>query len=94
MFQSTNKLAIVKPLSFGFDQNSAKTNCFQTNKSQKNLLKLVINEHLKLKQTLYQNNIDFEILNRIQDEQDMLDGKAKEEKKEETFSGFAERRSK
>jgi ASC-1-like (ASCH) protein len=36
----------------------------------------------------------FEILNRIQDEQDMLDGKAKEEKKEETFSGFAERRSK
>ena len=36
----------------------------------------------------------FEILNRIQDEQDMLDGKDKEEKKEETFSGFAERRSK
>ena len=36
----------------------------------------------------------FEILNRIQDEQDMLDGKAKEEKKEESFSGFAERRSK
>ena len=36
----------------------------------------------------------FEILNRIQDEQDMLDGKAKEEKKEETFGGFAERRSK
>ena len=63
MFQSTNKLAIVKPLSFGFDQNSAKTNCFQTNKSQENLLKLVINEHLKLKQVLYQNNIDFEILN-------------------------------
>ncbi len=37
---------------------------------------------------------DFEILNRIHDEQDMLDGKAKEEKKEESFSGFAERRSK
>jgi hypothetical protein len=36
----------------------------------------------------------FEILNRIQDEQDMLEGKVKEEKKEESFSGFAERRSK
>ena len=36
----------------------------------------------------------FEILNRIQDEQDMLDGKAKDDKKEERFSGFAERRSK
>ena len=35
----------------------------------------------------------FEILNRIQDEQDMLDGKAKDDKKEESFSGFAERRS-
>ncbi len=36
----------------------------------------------------------FEILNRIQEEQDMLDGIVKEEKKEESFSGFAERRSK
>tara|TARA_Y100001937_G_scaffold96963_1_gene131896 strand:- start:86 stop:358 length:273 start_codon:yes stop_codon:yes gene_type:complete len=35
----------------------------------------------------------FEILNRIQAEQDMLDGVVKEEKKQ-TFSGFAERRSK
>ena len=36
----------------------------------------------------------FEILNRIQEEQDMLDGKTQDEKKEESFSGFAERRSK
>ena len=38
----------------------------------------------------------FEILNRIQEEQDMLDGKTdkKEDKKEESFKGFAERRSK
>ena len=37
----------------------------------------------------------FEILNRIQDEQDMLDGKPKEEEeKQQSFSGFAERRSK
>jgi hypothetical protein len=36
----------------------------------------------------------FEILNRIQEEQDMLNGVVKEEKKEESFSGFAERRSK
>ena len=36
----------------------------------------------------------FEILNRIQAEQDMLDGVVKEEKKTESFSGFAERRSK
>jgi len=36
----------------------------------------------------------FEILNRIQAEQDMIDGVVKEEKKTESFSGFAERRSK
>ena len=38
----------------------------------------------------------FEILNRIQEEQDMLDGNSdiKEDKKEESFKGFAERRSK
>ena len=36
----------------------------------------------------------FEILNRIQEEQDMLDGKTKEEKKDSAFSGFAEKRSK
>jgi hypothetical protein len=34
----------------------------------------------------------FEILNKIQDEQDMLDGNVKEEVKQESFSGFAERR--
>ena len=36
----------------------------------------------------------FEILNRIQEEKDMLDGKVKEDKKDESFSGFAEKRSK
>ena len=36
----------------------------------------------------------FEILNRIQEEENMLEGKVVEEKKEETFSGCAERRSK
>jgi len=36
----------------------------------------------------------FEILNRIQEEQDMLDGKIKEESKDNAFSGFAEKRSK
>ena len=36
----------------------------------------------------------FEILNRIQAEQDMLDGKPAEEQVKESFSGFAERRSK
>ena len=36
----------------------------------------------------------FEILHRIQDEQDMLDGKAPEETKEKVFKGFAEGRSK
>ena len=35
----------------------------------------------------------FEILNRIQDEQNMLDGVVKEDK-QESFGGFAERRSK
>jgi len=36
----------------------------------------------------------FEILNRINDEQDMLDGKVKEKEKQKNFSGFAEKRSK
>ena len=36
----------------------------------------------------------FEILNRIQEEQDLLDGKALEDKKEKVFKGFAEGRSK
>ena len=35
----------------------------------------------------------FEILNRINEEQDMLDEKPKEVKKETTFRGFAEGRS-
>tara|TARA_R100001463_G_scaffold49222_3_gene98917 strand:- start:819 stop:1094 length:276 start_codon:yes stop_codon:yes gene_type:complete len=36
----------------------------------------------------------FEILTRIQEEEAMLDGKPVEEKKESTFKGFAEGRSK
>ena len=36
----------------------------------------------------------FEILNRIQEEQAMLDGKPQEQKKEKVFKGFAEGRSK
>ena len=36
----------------------------------------------------------FEILNRIQEEQDMLDGRLKEKVEQQAFSGFAERRSK
>jgi len=36
----------------------------------------------------------FEILNRIEEEKNMLEDKPKEEKKEEVFKGFAERRSK
>ena len=36
----------------------------------------------------------FEILNRIQEEENMLENKPKEEVKKKTFSGFAEKRSK
>ena len=36
----------------------------------------------------------FEILNRIHEEENMLEGKPIEEKKESTFKGFAEGRSK
>jgi len=36
----------------------------------------------------------FEILSRIQEEQDMLEDKPKENKKQTTFKGFAEGRSK
>ena len=36
----------------------------------------------------------FEILNRIEEEKNMLENKPKEEKKTESFKGFAERRSK
>ena len=35
----------------------------------------------------------FEILNRIQEEEDMLNGVSKEEVKAKSFSGFAEKRS-
>ncbi len=36
----------------------------------------------------------FEILNRIQAEEDILNEKPKEDKKEKTYKGFAERRAK
>ena len=36
----------------------------------------------------------FEILNRIQEEENLLEGKTPEEAKEKTFKGFAESRSK
>ena len=36
----------------------------------------------------------FEILNRIQEEENLLEGKVPEEKKEKVFKGFAEGRSK
>ena len=36
----------------------------------------------------------FEILNRIQEEENILEGKTPEEAKEKTFKGFAESRSK
>ncbi len=36
----------------------------------------------------------FEILNRIQEEENLLEGKTPEETKEKTFKGFAEGRSK
>lgn len=36
----------------------------------------------------------FEILNRIQEEERILENKPKEEEQQKTFSGFAERRSK
>ena len=36
----------------------------------------------------------FEILNRIQEEENLLDGKAPEEAKKKVFKGFAEGRSK
>jgi len=36
----------------------------------------------------------FEILNRIQEEENLLEGKVPEEKKERVFKGFAEGRSK
>ena len=36
----------------------------------------------------------FEILNRIEEEKNLLEDKPKEEKKEKTFKGFAEGRSK
>jgi len=36
----------------------------------------------------------FEILNRIQEEENLLEGRSAEEKKEKVFKGFAEGRSK
>ena len=41
LFQSANRLAIVKPTSFGYDDISAETNVFQNNHSSNKLFKLV-----------------------------------------------------
>ena len=63
LFQSANRLAIVKPTSFGYDEISAETNVFQNNHSSNKLFKLVEKEHFELTKLLDKNNIAFQILN-------------------------------
>ena len=63
LFQSANRLAIVKPTSFGYDDISAETNVFQNNHSSNKLFKLVEKEHFELTKLLDKNNIAFQILN-------------------------------
>ena len=63
LFQSANRLVIVKPASFGCDEISAKTNVFQNNDSSNKLFKLVEKEHFDLIKLLDKNNIDFQIIN-------------------------------
>ena len=62
LYQSANKLILVKPKTFGFDEKSAETNFFQNHNSSKNLLNLATKEHLALKKVLIENNIDFQVL--------------------------------
>ena len=63
LFQSANRLVIVKPASFGCDEISAETNAFQNNDSSNKLFKLVEKEHFDLIKLLDINNIDFQIIN-------------------------------
>ena len=63
LFQSANRLAIVKPTSFGYDEISAETNVFQNNHSSNKLFKLVEKEHFELTKLFDKNNIAFQILN-------------------------------
>ena len=63
LFQSANRLVIVKPTSFGYDEISAETNVFQNNHSSNKLFKLVEKEHFELTKLLDKNNIAFQILN-------------------------------
>ena len=63
LFQSANRLVIVKPASFGCDEISAETNVFQNNDSSNKLFKLVEKEHYELTKLLDKNNIAFQILN-------------------------------
>jgi len=63
LFQSANRLVIVKPASFGCDEISAETNVFQNNDSSNKLFKLVEKEHFDLIKLLDKNNIDFQIIN-------------------------------
>ena len=63
LFQSANRLVIVKPASFGCDEISAETNVFQNNDSSNKLFKLVEKEHFDLIKLLDINNIDFQIIN-------------------------------
>ena len=63
LFQSANRLAIVKPTSFGYDEISAETNVFQNNHSSNKLFKLVEKEHFELTKLLDKNNIAFQIIN-------------------------------
>ena len=63
LFQSANRLVIVKPASFGCDEISAETNVFQNNDSSNKLFKLVEKEHYELTKLLDKNNIAFQIIN-------------------------------
>ena len=63
LFQSANRLVIVKPTSFGYDEISAETNVFQNNHSSNKLFKLVEKEHFELTKLFDKNNIAFQILN-------------------------------
>ncbi|MBL6902785.1 MAG: hypothetical protein ISR29_01105 [SAR86 cluster bacterium] len=63
LFQSANRLVIVKPASFGCDEISAETNVFQNNDSSNKLFKLVEKEHFELTKLLDKNNIAFQIIN-------------------------------
>jgi hypothetical protein len=66
--QNPNKLLVLKPKFFGFNNQTAANNYFQKNDSNKSKLsEIAIEEHGRLTELLKKYNIDFSVLEDLED---------------------------